>query len=379
MNIAALRAHLETLIGLAPADMQEVLAQMSLILDNDEHDQAIRHHDDLDKIMRGLTTALSEFDTAVSGEFAQRADGLTAARRRFAIHLGALLEADDILENVERRPLTTAVIQLRSQLRELAKAVSDVIDHAATAAAAQRELELAGAVQQLLVRPTEDGQEVAGLSVGSWFVSAEEVAGDWWSLEPLGEGALLVLGDVTGHGAPAALVAATAKGACDLARLGMREALRPFMLFNMLNQVIHDAVDGEFLMTGITARWIQNSKQLALANAGHRSLWLIREGKMHAVKGSGDPPLGTRRVHKYQEMALQLRQGDRVVVFTDGIPEAENAQEQPFGERGMREAILIDELGTPHEICARIRDAMHAHIGDQPVDDDTTLIVLYVN
>lgn len=233
-------------------------------------------------------------------------------------------------------------------------------------------------VQQLLV--SEDGTEVRGLEACSFYQSLDATGGDFWLLEPLGkDDGLLVFGDVTGHGEAAGMVTAVAVGAVEMARLGMRDALRPFMLSNLISYTLIGCVNGEFLISGLVGRWEPACRTLHLVNAGHPPPRLVRDGKVEIVRGAGHPPLGSIRSHRYEETALVLEAGDLLVFFSDGFSEAVSSKGVELGERAIQQAIeTYAEGGAP-----AIRNAIHAalleHVDGHPLNDDLTLLILTVS
>ncbi|MCA9567565.1 MAG: serine/threonine-protein phosphatase, partial [Myxococcales bacterium] len=164
-----------------------------------------------------------------------------------------------------------------------------------------------------------------------------------------------------------------------MARLGMGEGLRPFMLANLLSHTLLGCVDGEFLISGIVGRYDPDKRVLHLVNAGHPAPRLVRDGLVEVVRGEGHPPIGSVRTHRYTEAALELRSGDQVLFFSDGFSEATNSRGEELGERELQRVAEVYAEGGP----AAIRNALQAlvleHTGDlSAVDDDLTLLILSV-
>ena len=329
--------------------------------------------------LEGLVAGVREFEglSAASGD--ELEELLRTARNRFDIQLSATLFDTPFVDSDSNASDTasTSVRALRGKLADLGEALVDLVGTSVRAAHQEKELEVAGTVQKMLVPNRFELHP--RLDVGAWFRPAEQCSGDWWTLAPLGHtDALLCLGDVTGHGTPAALVTAIMKGAVDMGRLGMRDALKPYMLMNMLNHVLLDNVEGGYLMTGVIARYEVEAHRLRIANAGHRPPLLVRaDGRVEVIIGDRSPPLGTRRAQRYQETTVPFDSGDTLVVFTDGIPECTDRDGRELGDRAFREAVEQAAPRGPEPLVAEVRERVRAHVGDESrLDDDVTLVAV---
>ena len=239
----------------------------------------------------------------------------------------------------------------------------------------RKELEIAGTIQQMLV-PGEV-VEVGGLTAHSWYRGAEQCSGDWWTLARAGErDAIFVVGDVTGHGAPAAIIVGLVRGALEMARLGMGRGLKPYMAMTMLNHILMDSVDGEYFMTAIVARYHPETRTLLVANAGHHAPWILSSGGTKVIKGHRNAPLGTGRGLRYEDTAIDLERGDLVVAFTDGLVEATSPDGREFGERKLRAICEESYPRGPRYMCEAVQNAVQAHVGTfDSLEDDVTFVV----
>jgi len=383
MNHAEMLRHIAELrdADLGKEQVDAFLRKLEAMPADDEIDAAMAdEYDRLNEVLDGLAAAVDEFSGLGSSALGDREEQMKAARTRFAIQLSALVadDSDFPIDTLSGSSLSTSLCKFRDNLRAVATRMAELVEQTIEDSGLRKELELAGAVQGMLVSSAE-GEAYADLRAYSWYAPAEQCAGDLWTIETLGEGDVLtLLGDATGHGAPAALVAAVVKGACDLARLGMRGALQPFQLLRMLNRVLVESVRGEYLMTCIAARYRAKQRVLEISNAGHRALWVVRDGAVRTVPGGGDPPLGARSVYRYEGQQLKLSPGDIVVLYTDGIPECESADGTEFGERRMREVIVEHAAGGGGAIVAGVREAIAEYLGGRRATDDLTLVCLEV-
>lgn len=331
-----------------------------------------RQYRDVGDTLDTLRQAVSVFrDAAQKGDN----EALATARQRFNLQLSAEWFESPIEDGLDA---ASSVRQLQQNLVDLSRALADLVKEASTLATSRKELELAGAVQQMLV-PEEGGVAVPGAIIHSWFQPAAQCGGDWWTAHELAEQrGLVVVGDVTGHGAPSAIITGAVKGACDLARMGMRGELRPSQLMRMLNRVITEAAGSEYMMTGVSLLILPDAPQVVFTNAGHQIPWLVRGGMVQVVQGVREPPLGAQSAFSYSEVTLPTEPGDLLVLLTDGITEAENEHGQQLGEREVR-ALCEEHSGLGGEgLRDKLREAVQRHCGDRRPADDITLVVIEI-
>lgn len=336
-----------------------------------------RQYKDLGETLEVLREAVSVFrDAAAQGDDEAMATALRAAQQRFNLQLSA--EWFEPAEASELDLAASSVRVLHTGLVALSQAIADLVQETSTMAAGRKELELAGAVQHMLVPPSS-GVSVPGAHIHAWFQPAAQCGGDWWTAHELTpERGLVVVGDVTGHGAPSAIITGAVKGACDLARMGMRGGLRPSQLMRMLNRVIGEAARSEYMMTGVALTLQPTAPRIQLTNAGHQPPWLIRGGEVTVVQGVREPPLGAQAAVNYTELNLHAEPGDLVVLLTDGITEAENEKGQELGEKSVR-ALCEQHADLGAEaIRDKIRQAVLHHCGTRAPSDDITLVVIEV-
>ncbi|MDV4341786.1 SpoIIE family protein phosphatase [Methanoculleus sp. YWC-01] len=220
--------------------------------------------------------------------------------------------------------------------------------------------------------PAVPGFELAALSV-----PAKEVGGDFYDAIPLPGGrTAFVIADVSGKGVPAALFMALSRTVLRANSLVPRSARDAIREANML--IAEDAKSGMFVTLFYAAADPAN-KTLTYVNAGHNPPLLFRSGGGRPVrlKGTGII-LGVMPEAEYGEETVALESGDLLLLYTDGITEAINPDEEQFGEERLIETVTgsLDRPST--EIVDRVRDAVMEFSGDEPQFDDLTLMVLRV-
>ncbi len=219
--------------------------------------------------------------------------------------------------------------------------------------------------------------EVPGIELAALSLPAKEVGGDFYDAFPLPGGrTALVIADVSGKGVPAALFMALSRTVLRANALVPRSAREAVSEANMV--IAEDAKSGMFV-TLFYAVADPAKKTLTYVNAGHNPPLLFRSdgGRPLELKGTGII-LGVMPDADYGEETVNLESGDIVLLYTDGITEAINPDEEQFGEKRLIETVTGCRDLSPAGIVERVRDAVVKFSGDEPQFDDLTIMVLRV-
>ena len=212
------------------------------------------------------------------------------------------------------------------------------------------------------------------------YTAARTVGGDYYDFIPLANSKLAVLlGDVSGKGVPAALLMARLSGE---ARVSMITQADVASAITHLNEQLMMANLEDRYVTLSAAVIDPNSSRVDLVSAGHLSPWVYRQAskKLEKIfeKDTGDFPVGWVPGHRYTSYPVTLEPGDSLIVYTDGIEDAQPANGQRFTEDGVRRTIegaskAVNMLSA-REIGARIVQAVQSHAGNHPQFDDIALV-----
>ncbi|HNV69454.1 MAG TPA: PP2C family protein-serine/threonine phosphatase [Candidatus Ozemobacteraceae bacterium] len=243
-----------------------------------------------------------------------------------------------------------------------------------------QELELARLVQTQLLPARIP--EVAGYTLAAENLTATELSGDYYDLVPLGDDTLLaVIGDVTGHGAPAALAMAMAR-AIIAARAADGEK-SPAEYLRSLNEVFfQDMKPTRRFMTFLAGRLHMRAHKIEFANAGH-NYPLVYRAAAKSVETPEMPglPLGIRRQVPRTSHEIDLLPGDALVYYTDGYTESLMPDGTQVGPERL-EAMLQDEAPRAAD-AARLLKALVERLDairrPGPRDDDVTMLVISRN
>ncbi len=238
----------------------------------------------------------------------------------------------------------------------------------------KNDLEIAREIQQAMLPSgmySADGVETLGVSR-----PANTVGGDFYDILPLGDGRLVVaVGDVSGKGSPAALLMALLLA---MMRTLVDEKLEPAELITRLNlQVVRHAPGSRFI-TLFYGVYQPLTGEMTYVNAGHMPPIILRSNGTFERLTDGGIALGMFGASAYTAGRTLLRRDDLLVIYSDGITEAENPQGRPFDEQGL-EAALKAHQGPLSAIAAGVVRAVELHTADVRFADDLTILLLRAN
>jgi len=231
------------------------------------------------------------------------------------------------------------------------------------------EMELAAEIQQRLLpkdTPTLPGFELAG-----WNCPARQVGGDYYGYLGLGNGRLgLIVADVTGKGVPAALLVSILHSALRLLLDGSEV---DESLFSRLNEHIVDSSSPNKFITLILVELDPKSGELRFLNAGHNPGILLRGDDCVVELASGGMPLGLLSGSSYSADSLEMRHGDLLCLYSDGITECESPEEGEFGIERLQDLLFRVKDEPLPEILTAIESTMRQF---GPQGDDQTVVLL---
>lgn len=209
------------------------------------------------------------------------------------------------------------------------------------------------------------------LEFGASAVAADHVGGDFYDVFEAESGKLaIVLGDVSGKGIPAALLVSVLQGAIRSSMSSRHE-----LACERINRMLCERTACERFATLFWGVFDPATSTLRYVNAGHTAPFLVRKGKYQRLEVGG-PVLGMLPGAIYSAGTLQLAASDMLVLYSDGINEATNLNDEEFGENRIKDLILDAAGAAPSEVCERIMHQVTAFASAAVPQDDRTLLVV---
>jgi phosphoserine phosphatase RsbU/P len=237
----------------------------------------------------------------------------------------------------------------------------------------KRDLEIAREIQSWLM-PSE-APKVPGVDIAFASRPANTVAGDYYDafFRP-NDRLLIVVADVAGKSIPAALLTATLQA--SLRTLAALPGTLPELVGRVNRYSCEQSLQGRRFTTAFVAELEPATGALTYVNAGHN--WPVLRHASGAIERLeiGGLPLGINAALPYQFGSTTMATGDLLLIFTDGLVEAEDGEEREYGEQRMLPSVEACQRGTAAEALKHIMSSVDAFVGLTRQHDDITCLVL---
>ena len=240
------------------------------------------------------------------------------------------------------------------------------------------ELELAQSVQRTLL--PQHAPDIPGIEVGAFIRPAQIVGGDYFDFLQFGDGAFgLALADVAGHGMSASLHMASVQ---TLLRTLAPASDGPTQVVQQIHHLFRHNIRFTTFVTLFLAAFDPKTRALTYCNAGHNPPILLRQQGRQVnapiwLEPTG-PAIGLVEDFEYRTERVTLAPGDICVLYTDGITEAFNGNREMFGKERLAEVIQQKSWLPARDLVGMVRRRVEEFIGDNPLEDDATVLVLKV-
>jgi len=318
------------------------------------------------EILGVLLLGERSFDARLSAGASAKADALAQGKSQhvgFSAHERQVLRAgaDQFALMIENTRLTDRVVEQETLRRDIA---------------------LASEVQRRLLPEAPPRTEAVEFAAAS--VPARRIGGDYYDFVELRDGGIgIALADVSGKGVAAALIMSVVQASLRL--ISSEGDVSPPHLVARMNEFIYRSTPANKYATFFYAQL--DERRLRFVNAGHNAPYLLRAG-WRSTAGSALPEIeelstggtvvGMFPEMNYEEATVELRPGDVLLAFTDGVPEAHNPENEEFGEERLQQVLRQTAHLPANEISARLSDEMKDWIRDAEQYDDLTFIVMKV-
>ncbi|RKX26628.1 MAG: hypothetical protein DRP45_03095 [Candidatus Zixiibacteriota bacterium] len=245
----------------------------------------------------------------------------------------------------------------------------------------QQEMAIAKQIQETIL--PQDIDSIEGVEIGAIYFPAREVGGDFYEVIKLDDQRLMVIiGDVSNKGVPAALVMSATSAVIKTTLEGQR-SISVSELAIKVNELVAEQIirEREMFVTLFFCCFDLEQRKLTWCNAGHMPglFWDDQERKVEEL-AEGGPILGQFSGIQYKQGVRDIAAGDRLFLYTDGLTEAMDSDDNLFG-RERAEQVLTAEIGLPpKEFCHKVKEWVDrfAQGASEDTHDDFTIMQIKV-
>ncbi|HAA19926.1 MAG TPA: hypothetical protein DCP28_14605 [Cytophagales bacterium] len=309
--------------------------------------------------LQGVDSPFGEFDNIIP---------VAHKNQRLAfVYVGGLYSSDD--EEISRSGIN--FIQALSNIIMVAIENKKLARKQLRQEALRKELEIAHQVQKYLIPKSLPSTEA--LQIAALYLPHDKVGGDYYDYLPLEDGRfVLCIADVSGKGIPAALLMSNFQASLRTLAKKTDDLVE---MVETLNHQTYDSARGDNFITVFLCLYDPSNCTLSYINAGHNPPIFIQEGKGQLLE-SGTTILGAFKSLPFISPGfLENADSSLLALYTDGVTEIENAEEEQFGPERLQQLLEEQEgesnLGTLND---RLMEALDAFREDMPYNDDITLV-----
>jgi len=294
--------------------------------------------------------------------------GLSRAVNRMSRATEAVRRGDFSVRIPVRR--RDQVGDLQRSFNEMAGNLETLVATAAQKELLEKELALARKLQESLLPSNLPAG--AGVEFATLFEPSAAIGGDYFDVLRLPEDELaVVIADVSGHGLSSGLRMAMLKAALLIL---VEETREPEEILRRLDSVVRSNRESRFFVTATLSMFNLRTGVLRLTNAGHPPTYRVRGDEVEEILLPSSPLGGLGR--NYGVATLTVEPGDSVVWLSDGLIEATNAADEPFGYDSVVKALRGVAGESAADIRNRLLAAIERHTAGHPLGDDRTLMVM---
>jgi len=232
------------------------------------------------------------------------------------------------------------------------------------------ELQIAQKIQLAIipkVLPVSDFINLSGK-----YMPMTDLGGDYYDVFNIDENKIVVLiADVCGHGVPAALITSMAKFSFRNHSYSGRSTSE---VLKRVNEELYSIIGKEEYLTVFYGIIDIEKGILEYTNAGHNDVYILKENGNIEVLPANSYLVGFMNNIDFVSNSISLEKGDRIVLYTDGIPEAKNSNKDLFGYERLKDILLRSKNLIAEKAVNFLMNEVNNYIGDYPQNDDMTLL-----
>lgn len=347
----------------------------------------------MDKRLATLRIGFSNQDTQKAIERTKRTIGMITAvifLLGFAVSYALvslitrpLSKLSEAVSTISQGNLDTQIeISSRDEIGEFAAAFNDMTrkvktaqEHLLEQERFKQELKIAQTIQQSLL--PKEAPHIPGYDIQPYYKAAKEIGGDYYDFIPLSNNRwAVVIADVSGKGVPGSLGMAVAR---SIFRSEIHQDPDPAVVLTRTNERVHNEIKRGVFVSMFLAIFDPRTGALDCSNAGHNPPVLTQKGKPNWID-LGGLALGIDRgglfAQNVKRYSTILDPGDQFTLYTDGITEAKNAQDEDFGEERLLRCLADPGVSGSKERIQAVVKAVEEHAQGMAQSDDITLICM---
>ncbi|MEA3409906.1 MAG: PP2C family protein-serine/threonine phosphatase [Candidatus Eisenbacteria bacterium] len=216
--------------------------------------------------------------------------------------------------------------------------------------------------------------KLPGLDMFAFTVPARHVGGDCYDVIDTGDGRLAItIGDVSGKGTPAAILMANVQAAVRVLSESQVPAVE---LVTRVNKLVHGYTEDGVFITFFYSVLDTRTGELIYVNAGHNPPCILRADGRRDYLDRGGLVVGLMAGSEYDEGRATLHAGDDLVLYTDGVTEAENPDEEMFGEERLEQLLIEHRHASAREIEEQVYTSIKDFAAGASQTDDLTMVIV---
>lgn len=239
------------------------------------------------------------------------------------------------------------------------------------------ELDVSRQLQEMILPKKSELSQIKDLDIAGFMEPADEVGGDYYDVLQYDGRVLISIGDVTGHGLESGILAIMVQSA--VRTLFANHEIDSVKFLSALNQMVYHNVARMNCKKNLTLSLLEYQNGQLRLTGQHEDVIVVRKGELELIDTTDlGFPIGFINdiAHLVSDMKIPLNQGDVVVLYTDGITEAENLERIEYGLERLCEVVKQNWQSTAEEIQKAVIENVKQYIGKQALFDDITVLVL---
>ncbi|MCF0168254.1 MAG: SpoIIE family protein phosphatase [Bacteroidales bacterium] len=271
----------------------------------------------------------------------------------------------------ELQELGESLDNMRSSLK---KYMQEIILSTAHRESMEKELSIAHDIQMSMLPVAVAVSKLPPeIDIFGFQQPAKDVGGDLYYYMVKGDTLSFIIGDVSGKGVPASLV--MAQTVCLFK--AQKENETPLEIVSMINSLLSDNNGQNMFVTLIVGKLDLSTGNLSFCNAGHEPMLLLRDGKVKEIAMERNMPVGLWGEFEYKMNSFQLESGDKIVLYTDGIAEADNMENQLYSIPRLKAELQNCQGLSAEATVTNVIGSVREFENGTPQSDDITIMCLH--